>query len=600
MSRSRRSRSRWAPPPARSASRPAAACGDRVQDRSVLPAAPPNPPRDISGEGGEGGDASPSTTSPATLWTLRDVRIGTTATPRLLIDSLDITAGTTAIVGPSGAGKSTLVDLCCGVLEPDAGQIARPSAAIFFGGADGGLWPGESVRRHLELVVDGDRKHAASQASELLARFELEPLAASRPHELSQGERTRLSVARAIAASPPILLLDEPLAHIDRRRQRAVAEAICDWAEGATPDGNVRTLVVATHEPGLAQRFDRCLVLDDGRVAADGSTESLRRSPPNDAAAWSLGVRSVFQLVATLTLWLAAGLSLASCTDADAAIPIEDAIRYMVPNDGPRLPAPRAVTVDASDRRYVLDNAGRVLVYDRSGDDPNDAVELVQQFPMPDATIGKPEGILVLPDGRIAVADTHYSRVVVFQPDGTVDFMFGTRGDGDGQFLFPVAIAQGPSGDLYVAEYGGGDRVQRFTADGQHKLTFGEVGTGPRQLQRPSGLHVTDDRVYVTDAINNRIQVFSTEGAYVETLAEDAGLHWPYDLAVSPTGDFVVPEYGAGTVAVLSRRGELLARYGGVGRDSGQLYTPWGLAIDSAGTIIVADTGNHRLVEFRP
>ena len=525
------------------------------------------------------------------LWTLRGVGVDGRTQPRLTVDELTIGPGRTAIVGASGAGKSTLLDVLAGVITPHRGTVEAAAASVFLGGADGGLWPRHSVREHLELV--GDPDPAAT-----LARFDLSDAAAARPPQLSQGQRTRLSIARALAADPQALVLDEPLSHLDTRRQRATAEAILQWCgqtaieddrDGQKDDDTPRSLVVATHRTDWLPAFARTVVLHEGRIVADGPTDSLLADPPSDEAAWSLGLRGL------LAAWVLMVLTLTGCEASTQ--PIVDPVSYIVPNDGPRLPAPRAVTTDGDDRRLVLDNAGRILVYSAGR-------ELVGQFAMPDASIGKPEGIVVFPDGRIAVADTHYSRVVIFNADGTVASMFGSRGDGPGQFLFPVAIARADDGTLFVAEYGGNDRVQRFSADGVHERTFGSVGTGRGELQRPSGLHIEDGRVYVTDSINNRIQVFSVDGEFLDTLGTEAELHWPYDLAVARggrhAGRFVVPEYGSGTVAVLSRRGELVARYGRVGRNSGELYTPWGLATDSAGTIIVADTGNHRLVEFLP
>ena len=525
---------------------------------------------------------------PASLWTLRNVCVAGRRTERLRVDALVVRAGTTAIIGPSGAGKSTLVDLLCGVIEPDVGVVEASDCArsLFFGGSDGGLWPDEPAGEHLRLVCsNSDRVH------ELLGRFELDDCAQSRPEELSQGQRTRLSIARALAADPQTIVLDEPLAHVDPRRRGIVRDALREWAE-ADPS---RSLIVATHAADWVADFDRTICLESGAVVADGPTDALRREPPSETVAWSLGIRSLAALL--LCVWTLAGL--AGCDAAAATIPVEQARTYQLPPDGPRLPAPRAVTIDAADNRFILDNAGRVLVYSPAG-------KLLRRWDMPDSSIGKPEGIRVFPDGRVAVADTHYSRVVVFRPDGRIDFMFGSRGEGPGQFIFPVAIEYDDAGNLYVAEYGGHDRVQKFAPDGTFLLQFGSPGSGPGEFQRPSGLQIAGDTVWVADAINNRVHRFATDGTFEATLDTDstldgaAPLHWPYDMARDASGQIVLPEFGSGTVAVIEPSGRLTARYGEIGRDLGQFYTPWGLAIDSRGTIIVADTGNHRIVEFQP
>ena len=82
-----------------------------------------------------------------------------------------------------------------------------------------------------------------------------------------------------------------------------------------------------------------------------------------------------------------------------------------MPPDGASVPAPRSMTFDRDGQLYVLDNAGRVLVYAPSG-------KPLREWHMPEFDVGKPEGICVFHDGRIGVADTHYHRVVLFDADG--------------------------------------------------------------------------------------------------------------------------------------------------------------------------------------
>src|SRR5262249_8368805 len=149
----------------------------------------------------------------------------------------------------------------------------------------------------------------------------------------------------------------------------------------------------------------------------------------------------------------------------------------------------------------VLDNVGRVLVYNQAGD-------VERHWWMPDYSIGKAEGICVLKDGRIAVADTHYHRVVLFDHEGEVTGMFGQYGSEPGDFVYPVKVIQDPDEYLYVCEYGQNDRVQKFRPDGTFVLQFGGSGTEPGQFQRPCGIAWYDHLLYVVDAFNNRVQVF--------------------------------------------------------------------------------------------
>ena len=75
-------------------------------------------------------------------------------------------------------------------------------------------------------------------------------------------------------------------------------------------------------------------------------------------------------------------------------------------------------------------------------------------------------------------------------------------------------------------------------------------------------------------------------------------LHYPYDVCAGADGSLYVVEYGAGRVTHLGLDGRLLGRFGASGRGAEQFFTPWGIAIDSQGRLLVADTGNHRIVEL--
>lgn len=262
--------------------------------------------------------------------------------------------------------------------------------------------------------------------------------------------------------------------------------------------------------------------------------------------------------------------------------------------DGGR-PAPRAVTVAPNRERYVLDTVGRVLVFSDEG-------LFSRSWWMPEYSIGRPEGIRVREDGSSLVADTHYNRVVEFDAEGNVSRTFGKHGRAPGEFIYPVAIELDPLGNIYVAEYGGNDRVQKFDSDANWIAEFGTSGSAPGQFQRASGVVWNDGLVFVSDAVNHRVQAFTDEGEFVGVLAEPKTIEmaFPYDLALHPDGSLFTPEYGVGRVTRITPEGTLLSRFGRVGRGTGEFWTPWGIAIDPDGTVIVADTGNHRLVEFRP
>jgi iron(III) transport system ATP-binding protein len=291
-------------------------------------------------------------------------------------------------------------------------------------------------------------------------------------------------------------------------------------------------------------------------------------------------------------------LAVICCGCADGVdgplLDVKSALPRMLPPVDARMPAPRGMTFGPAGELYILDNAGRVIVYDSNR-------KITKTWFMPDHSIGKPEGICIFKDGRIAVADTHYHRVVFFDNDGKVVGKHGSQGKAPGQFVYPVALTQDPDGNYYVCEYGGGDRIQKFDVSGKLIKQFGGFGTADGEFQRPSGIVWLDRKVYIADAINNRIQVFSDSGEFLEILgARDSmpALHYPYDLAKTPSGDLMTVEYGAGRITKLDLNGKVLARFGTTGTESNQFTTPWGLAIDKLGNVFVADTGNRRFVEL--
>jgi len=282
------------------------------------------------------------------------------------------------------------------------------------------------------------------------------------------------------------------------------------------------------------------------------------------------------------------------CREASLApeLPVRSFSVWAMPPEGTVLPAPRAVATGNENQALVLDTIGRVLVFAPDG-------KAVQRWSMPETKVGRPEDICLLRDGRIAVADTHYHRIVFFSQEGEHLGTFGRHGTGAGEFIYPVAIVQGGDESIYVAEYGSNDRVQKFTPQGDCILAFGDFGTDPGKFQRPSGIAWLDGRLYVADAINNRVQVFTESGEFKGVLGEQTlQLRFPYDIAAAPDGTLFVAEYGSGRVTRLDTNGRLLGRYGKIGTGNGCFVTPWGIAVDGRCRVRVADTGNRRMVEL--
>ena len=314
---------------------------------------------------------------------------------------------------------------------------------------------------------------------------------------------------------------------------------------------------------------------------------------------WSISLRFLCCLLFTsVPIVLTTG-----CRDRakSPTLPVASVKHWSFPPDGIKAPAPRAVAVSPSGDVFVLDNAARVLVFDGGG-------KFLRLWRMPEAGLGNPQGVRALRDGRVVVADTHYSRLVFFDAEGKELGRLGEFGKEPGQFIYPIAVAQDDAENFYVGEYGDHDRIQKFAKDGTFLLEFGSFGTEPGQFQRPSGIVCHVGKVFVADAFNNRIQVFADDGKFLGILRDEKSpveLNYPYDLVLDSRDgpsepNFLLVEYGGNCVTQLSPTGRLLGRFGSEGSGIGQLVTPWRLAIHpQTGSVIVMDTGNRRIVELR-
>lgn len=192
-----------------------------------------------------------------------------------------------AIVGRSGSGKSTLMnllgclDLCTeGEYLIDGEDVSRMSddelselrsRQIGFVFQNFHLIPGMSAAENVELPLlyrGIGRERRRRLALSALEKVGLEDRLDHRPAQLSGGQQQRAAIARAIAASPPLLLADEPTGNLDDRSGSEVMEILQTlWQEG-------RTVILITHDPKIAQRAQRVVTISGGRVAGDVSSQS--------------------------------------------------------------------------------------------------------------------------------------------------------------------------------------------------------------------------------------------------------------------------------------------------------------------------------------
>jgi iron(III) transport system ATP-binding protein len=201
------------------------------------------------------------------LWTLNQVSL---APERLCDVSVVIPRGVTAVLGSSGAGKTSLLNVLVGFEKPARGIFDGPRS-LYWSPQSHGIWPQCTALEHMEIV-----RCKKERAAELLSAFDLRDRLAARPHELSEGERARLSVARALGASAEVLVMDEPLAHVDPARLSRY------WAVIRQNLGAQRSLVFSTHSPEAALGEAKTVIcLREGTLLHAGPVNDAYVDPPN-------------------------------------------------------------------------------------------------------------------------------------------------------------------------------------------------------------------------------------------------------------------------------------------------------------------------------
>ncbi|MBI4541203.1 MAG: ABC transporter ATP-binding protein [Gemmatimonadetes bacterium] len=204
-----------------------------------------------------------------------------------------------AIMGPSGSGKSTLLNILGLLDQPDAGRYRLEGADL--SGADDDTLSAARNRKigfvfqqfHLLerasalrnvtlplLYAESDSDDGTARAERALEAVGLSQRAHHLPSELSGGEQQRVAIARALINDPAVILADEPTGNLDARSGAEILDTFRRLADAG------RTIVLVTHDRGVAERADRILVLEDGRITADETVgRPSRGSAARDGAA---------------------------------------------------------------------------------------------------------------------------------------------------------------------------------------------------------------------------------------------------------------------------------------------------------------------------
>ena len=189
----------------------------------------------------------------------------------------------TSIVGPSGAGKTTLLQIIGTLLKPDKGELSIDGVNPFalsaqkqahFRNKQIGfvfqfhqLLPEFTAAENVAIpamIAGMSKRQALSEAEQLLTQLGLADRLKHRPAQLSGGEKQRTAVARALINRPTLILADEPSGSLDTQRKEELIELFFELR-----DQLGQTFLIVTHDEGFAQRADRTLSLQDGRIIAD-------------------------------------------------------------------------------------------------------------------------------------------------------------------------------------------------------------------------------------------------------------------------------------------------------------------------------------------
>ncbi len=231
--------------------------------------------------------------------------------PEFILDvHFEAAPGFTILFGPSGAGKTTLLDCVAGLTKPDSGRIAIGDRVLFDGalGVDllvakrrvGYVFQSLALFPHLtiEQNVQYGLAHLphverVAQASAILQGFRIPHLALRYPREISGGESQRTALARTLVTDPAVLLLDEPLAALDAATKSKIIDDLRLWNQAH----GIPILYVTHSREEVFALGERVLVLDAGRIVAQGTPHEVIAAAQQETVAQLVGFENIFDAV---------------------------------------------------------------------------------------------------------------------------------------------------------------------------------------------------------------------------------------------------------------------------------------------------------------
>jgi tripartite motif-containing protein 71 len=209
------------------------------------------------------------------------------------------------------------------------------------------------------------------------------------------------------------------------------------------------------------------------------------------------------------------------------------------------------------------------------------------------------------PSGNLYVLDSLNSRVQKFAPDGSFIKVWGKFGSADGEFnlidsngVGLGSIAVDLEGFVYVADTFN-SRIQKFDSNGNFLLSWTNLGGDGTKLNRPYGVAVDLDTVYVMDDVLNVLVAFNSNGEYLGVIGQEGSGNGEFNnpgfVSVDEQGNIYVADFDNNRIQKFDYTGQFLATWGTVGSGDGEFVQPLDVAVDQAGNMYVVDFGNDRI-----
>jgi molybdate transport system ATP-binding protein len=228
----------------------------------------------------------------------------------LLDVAIDAMPGFTILFGASGAGKTTLLDCLAGLTTPDSGRISIVDRLLFDSSLRVNVMTAQrrvgyvfqSLALFPHMIVEGNvayglahlpPRERSRRATSLLEAFRISHLAHRKAGDISGGESQRVALARTLVTDPDLLLLDEPLAALDAPTKASIIDDLRDWNRVH----NIPILYVTHSRDEVFALGERLIVLDAGRIVAQGTPHEVLSAPHMETVAQLAGFENIFDAV---------------------------------------------------------------------------------------------------------------------------------------------------------------------------------------------------------------------------------------------------------------------------------------------------------------